>query len=238
MGSIGKFFSTLFKKNGNGNRAETENWLATIGDSKVFADLSEDTLTEMSSRLVTESHVAGDVIISENEEGDTFYIIASGKCRVSKKEGGKESELAVIGPGTGFGEEALISNARRNATVTMIEDGTLMRLGKEDFTELLKEPKLKWFSRVQAQREIQNGAVWLDVRSQSDFVHGNLPGAISAPLESLRENAETFDHDKLYICCCRNGRQSATAAFLLKQMEFNVGVLRGGLQRLPGFEKD
>jgi rhodanese-related sulfurtransferase len=236
MGTIGRFFSTLFKKNGGSNQAETENWLARISDSHVFSDLSEDTLTEMSTRLVTESHSAGDVIIREDQEGDAFYIIASGKCRVTKREGGGESVLAVIGPGTGFGEEALISNAKRNATVTMLEDGTLMRLGKDEFNELLKEPQLTWFSRVQAQREIQNGAVWLDVRSQADFARGNLPGALSIPLNSLRTTAGELDRAKLYICCCRNGRQSATAAFLLKQMGFNVGVLRGGLKRLPGFE--
>lgn len=236
MGAIGKFFSTLFG-GGDTERAETENWLAKIRDSKVFNNLSEDTLTEMSARLVTEQREAGETVIREGEEGENFFIIASGRCRVTRNESGTEIKLAEIGPGTGFGEEALISNAKRNATVTMLENGTLMRLERNDFNELLKEPKLTWFSRVQAQKEIPNGAAWLDVRSQHEFIRGSLPGAISIPLAKLRDKAPELDRNARYICCCRNGRQSATAAFILTQMGFDVGVLRGGLQRLPGFDK-
>ncbi len=235
MGIIGNFFNTLF--GGGGTKAETENWLAQIRDSKVFNGLSEDTLTEMSARLVPEKHEADDVIIQEGDAGGDFFIIASGKCRVLRRANGGDRELATIGPGTGFGEEALISNAPRNATVVMSESGTLMRLAKDDFNELLKEPQLNWLSRVQAQREIKDGnAAWLDVREQAEFTRGSLPNAVAAPLHSLREKARDLDRDKLYICICRNGRQSAAAAFVLQQMGFKVSALRGGLQRLPGFK--
>ena len=47
-------------------------------------------------------------------------------------------KLAELGGGESFGEEALISDAKRNATITMGRDGALGRLGKDDFEELLR----------------------------------------------------------------------------------------------------
>jgi CRP-like cAMP-binding protein len=46
--------------------------------------------------------------------------------------------LAELGLGNTFGEEALISEDKRNATVRMLTDGALMRLKKADFLELMK----------------------------------------------------------------------------------------------------
>ncbi len=48
--------------------------------------------------------------------------------------------------GDAFGEEALLSDAKRNANVTMETNGALMRLSKDDFNELLKEPMLSWLT--------------------------------------------------------------------------------------------
>ncbi len=49
-------------------------------------------------------------------------------------------KLAELGVGDTFGEEALISEAKRNATVSMLTDGVLMRLNKQDFRDLMNEP--------------------------------------------------------------------------------------------------
>ena len=56
-------------------------------------------------------------------------------------------KLAELGVGDTFGEEALISEAKRNATVTMLTEGVLMRLNKQDFRELMNEPLLQWVTR-------------------------------------------------------------------------------------------
>ena len=76
-------------------------------------------------------------MIKQGTEGDYFYVVVAGKCVVTRetplnKEGIK---LAELGPGDSFGEEALIAEAKRNATVTMSTDGTLMRLGKTRFSD-------------------------------------------------------------------------------------------------------
>jgi CRP-like cAMP-binding protein len=75
---------------------------------------------------------AGDVIIRQGDEGDYFYIIKEGSCSVTRLASGEgwDVPLAELGKGDCFGEEALVSDATRNATVTMLTDGTLMRLSK------------------------------------------------------------------------------------------------------------
>jgi len=108
-----------------------------------------------------------------------------------------------------------------------------MQLARRDFEELLKEPQLRWLAPAEAANEVTKGAKWLDVRSRDDRCpDGSLPGAIRVPIEDIREAAEALDKNALHICYCRNARLSATAAFILSQMGFRVGVLQGGLRGL------
>ncbi len=73
----------------------------------------------------------------------------NGKCVVTRETPLNRDgiKLAELGVGDTFGEEALIAEAKRNATVTMITDGVLMRLNKKDFRELMNEPLLQWVDR-------------------------------------------------------------------------------------------
>ena len=76
-------------------------------------------------RLQRVDYRAGEVVIKQGAEGDCLYIIVKGTCVVTRetplnKEGIKLAELRI---GDTFGEEALISETRRNATVTMVTDG-------------------------------------------------------------------------------------------------------------------
>src|SRR3569832_335349 len=70
-----------------------------------------------------------------DEVADCYYVIKKGHCSVSRRPAprARDVKLAELETGQGFGEEALITNATRNASVTMMEDGVLLRLGKEDF---------------------------------------------------------------------------------------------------------
>jgi hypothetical protein len=95
------------------------------------------------------------------------------------KEGIKLAELLV---GDSFGEEALISGARRNATVTMLTDRTLMRLGNDDFQTLLNEPMLEWLDQEAAAKVNAAGGQWLDVRLPSEFEASHKDGAVNVPL--------------------------------------------------------
>jgi len=74
---------------------------------------------------------AGEVILRQGDPGDSAYLIVEGTCRVTQDCGGDEIELRRIGPGEIFGELALVLGDRRTATVTAIEDTTLLVIDRQ-----------------------------------------------------------------------------------------------------------
>ncbi|MBN1674270.1 MAG: cyclic nucleotide-binding domain-containing protein [Kiritimatiellae bacterium] len=211
-------------------------WKGLVQQADVFKAVPPENLEGLLDSMEPMPVKAGDVLITQGDEGDYYYFIVKGTAVVSRQAEGEASAvpIAEIGAGTGFGEDALISNAKRNATVTMKTEGTLVRLSKEHFTEHLKAPILRWLSRAEAQKEISEGAKWLDVRQAIEFERARLPDAICIPLHELRSRASELDKSKLYICYCQNGRLSSTAAFLLRQLGIRSAVLRGGIRHLKG----
>jgi rhodanese-related sulfurtransferase len=182
-------------------------------------------------RMQQINYRAGDVILKQGAEGDYFYVLTRGSAVVTRetplsKEGIKLAELRV---GDTFGEEALISDAKRNATVKMTTDGAVMRLGKEDFTKLLNEPMLDWVTFEQANEIIENGGQWLDVRLPSEFDNNHLDGAINIPLYFIRLKISTLDKDRQYVVCCDTGRRSSAGAYILNERGFEAYVLKDGI---------
>ncbi len=175
----------------------------------------------------------GDVIIREGEEGDYYYLIDSGRAQVTRRVGGVDMPLANLKAGDVFGEEALISGGKRNATVTMKSNGVLLRLGRQDFLALLQEPLLHKLSYEQARQAVAQGAVWLDVRHPPEYRYDKLPGAMNVPLNDIRNAIGVLDRGKKYIAYCQSGRRSAAAAFILAQAGYDVQVLDGGLWSVP-----
>lgn len=178
-----------------------------------------------------------DVVIREGEEGDYYYLIDTGKAQVTRRVGGVDMVLADLKAGDVFGEEALISDAKRNATVTMKTNGVLLRLGRQDFLALLQEPLLRKVSYAQAQQAVSAGAVWLDVRHPPEYRYDRLPGAVSVPLNDIRNAIGVLDKSKSYIAYCQSGRRSAAAAFILAQAGYDVRVLEHGLWSVSSAEQ-
>jgi rhodanese-related sulfurtransferase len=145
--------------------------------------------------------------------------------------------LAELKAGEAFGEEALVSEAKRNATVTALIDGQLLRLNRSHFNELLREPLLRRIGFEEASGKVRRGALWLDVRYPSEYQYDKLPGAINVPLAEVRNMFAVLDRTKEYIAYCQSGRRSAAAAFLFAQRGFKVWLLEGGLKGVEKPEK-
>jgi rhodanese-related sulfurtransferase len=122
----------------------------------------------------------------------------------------------------------LASDTKRNATVTMKTAGTLLRLKKQDFIELLKAPIVSMVTREQADAKVAQGAEWLDVRFASEYAYHHIEGAINAPLHELRNYIQQLDSSKEYIVYCQTGRRSSAASFILAQFGIKALVLEGG----------
>ena len=194
----------------------------------VFAKLPAANIEAMFERLEPKSVEAGQRIISQGQEGYYYYLIQQGTAVVSRVKDARNVVLAEISVGAGFGEEALASDNKRNATVTMKTDGLLLRLKKEDFVELLKAPIVSTINMVDAKNKIADGAVWLDIRFATEYAYNHIEGAINAPLHELRSFIPQLDITKEYIVYCQTGRRSSAAAFILAQFGFNAVVLAGG----------
>jgi CRP-like cAMP-binding protein len=210
-----------------------EDWMTMLLQTKAFHKIPPANIQAIFMRMQQINYKAGDVILKQGAEGDYFYVLTRGSAMVTRetplsKDGIKLAELRV---GDTFGEEALISDAKRNATVTMETDGSVMRLGKEDFKKLLNEPMLDWVDYEQGQKIIQQGGQWLDVRLPSEFENQHLDGAINIPLYFIRLKLNTLDQGKRYIVCCDTGRRSSAGAYILSERGYQAYVLRGGINK-------
>lgn len=173
---------------------------------------------------------AGEVVVREGEAGESYYVIESGRCEVTRSVGGATLPLAMLKAGDAFGEEALLAGAARNATVTLRSDGVLLRLAKDDFDTLLREPMLNRLTPVQASAKAAAGAQWIDVRFPAEFRGLRMPGAINLPLNEIRNAIGSLDPRREYIVYCQSGRRSSAAAFLLSQRGYRAFLLDGGLR--------
>lgn len=209
-------------------------WMTRILQSKSFMRIPPANIQQMFMRLREVPFRAGDVVIRQGDEGDYYYIIQRGRCKVTRNSRtGQEITLAELSDGDAFGEEALLSEAKRNATITMLTDGVVMRLSKEDFNELLKAPNLHEVGFEEAKEMVKNGAVLVDVRLESEHKNSAIRGSVNLPIYMLRLKAESLDPGNTYICYCDTGRRSSAAAYLLRERGFDAHVLKGGLTSLP-----
>ena len=210
-----------------------DDWMTMLLQTKAFHKIPPANIQAIFMRMQQINYRSGDVILKQGTEGDYFYVLTRGSAIVTRetplsKDGIKLAELIV---GDTFGEEALISDAKRNATVTMTSDGSVMRLGKEDFKKLLNEPMLDWVTFDDAQQLVAGGAVWLDVRLPSEYENHHLDNALNIPLYFIRLKISTLDPDTKYIVCCDTGRRSSAGAYILSERGYQAYVLQGGINK-------
>ena len=214
------------------NGAEGD-WMSALLRTKTFQQIPPQNIQMIFQRLQRVDYKAGHVVIRQGSPGDHFYIIRSGRCMVTRETppGKPDIDLADLGVGASFGEEALISDEPRNATITMLTDGTLMRLGRDDFQSLLNEPMIVSLSPEDADEAVSHGGKWLDVRIPSEFRAFSKANATNLPLYLLRHKLDVLDRKTPYVVYCDTGRRSAAAAFILNQRGFETAVLKGGLNQ-------
>jgi len=214
------------------NGAEGD-WMSALLRTKTFQRIPPQSIQMIFMRLKRVDYKAGDVVIHQGSHGDHFYIIRSGRCMVTRETPANRQniDLAELGVGATFGEEALLSDEARNATITMLTDGTLMQLGRDDFHSLVNEPMIVSLTHEEADEAVSHGGKWLDVRVPSEYKVSSKANATNLPLYLLRHKLDVLDRRTPYVVYCDTGRRSSAAAFILKQRGFETAVLEGGLNR-------
>jgi CRP-like cAMP-binding protein len=209
-------------------------WMRRLLESRALLRLPAASIQALFARFEEVPMKSGQIIIRQGDAGDFYYVIKQGRCRVVQKPGDAQPMVALadLTEGDGFGEEALLSDAPRNATIAALADGVLMRLAKSDFVKLLKEPLIERVGDADVATLVQAGAGLIDVRLEGEYRHASLKGSVNIPLARLRQQAATLDPRRKYVVYCDTGRRSAAAAFLLSERGFDVAMLRDGINAL------
>lgn len=203
---------------------------------KLFHRLPLETVARAIDRLVERDVAPGETIVRQGEPGDSYFVILNGEAEVwvAGPSGGAPVLVNRLSDGDGFGEEALLAECRRTATVVMTTPGQLLVLGKADFDALLRPQWLPKSKRRQPGRGSRGSATLLDCRHPAEHEAGRIEGAHSLPLARLRhEGVFELDPDATYIVYCDTGRRSRAATFLLHERGIRALSLAGGITHWP-----
>jgi CRP/FNR family transcriptional regulator, cyclic AMP receptor protein len=113
------------------------NHSATLTRVPIFAGLSEAELCFLAERTVARRFSAGETVFAEGEPCAGLFVVASGHVRIFKSSaGGREQVLSIEGPGSSVAELPVFDGGNYPASVTAIDDATLLFVSKQDFQSL------------------------------------------------------------------------------------------------------
>jgi len=195
----------------------------------LFSNLPEPHQQVLLRRMTEVRVQKGQVVVQEGATGDYYYIVLSGTCSVSSNK--RDVESQVLTPGCGFGESALIENSTYQDAVTMNEDGSLLRLSKGEFMTLMVKPFVKSLDQIAARELLDDGAIFLDIRTPSAYKRAHVPNSINLPLVFLHKLVGILDNNRTYIICGNQGRRAMLAAYLLAESGVQAAVLDIGAEK-------
>jgi CRP-like cAMP-binding protein len=114
------------------DRRNVEDALAGVA---FLEPLSADERRQLADRIDSQTFAGNETIIRQGEEGESFYIVATGRLSVIAQTG---VEVAVLGPGDYFGEMSLMTGEKRSATVIALVDTELYVVDKRSFERIIK----------------------------------------------------------------------------------------------------
>lgn len=118
--------------------------IAFLKKIHLFFGLEDNELMGLAQEMDELSVEKDGIVVKQGAPADSFYMIHGGSVRIVRRRDGKDIQLAQLVKEDYFGEMALVSNSRRSATVTALEDTTLLILSRDDFKKLFREhPKLR-----------------------------------------------------------------------------------------------
>ena len=112
----------------------------------LFAGLTERDIAALAEQTRKKLYPAKQQILWSGEEGETLYIIVSGRVKVHcATESGSELTLAIMGPGEFFGELSLLDHSPRSADITAVEKTECVLLRSDALRDAIRQnPDLSW----------------------------------------------------------------------------------------------
>lgn len=103
----------------------------------LFAELSRREVRVVEGFMHERNFLANEVVFDQGEQGEAFYVVLEGQVLVCR-QGRPDAPLAILGPGSFFGELALLDDAPRSAQVRAQDDCKLLALFRGDFLGLME----------------------------------------------------------------------------------------------------
>lgn len=201
-------------------------WMSRFLQSPLANHLPAMVIQQLLACLQSREVVRGDVIVRRGEPGDALYLLTRGVALVHTDPegafGGRDFSLI---PGDYFGEESLVAETVRNATVVMEADGFISRLDRSAFDELIRPHLIP----VLADREVSGKEQLLDVRFPVEYRRRARDGSRNVPISVLRASLQEFSKDQRLLVTPEGGRRSELAVFLLRQAGFDAWLLQVGV---------
>ncbi|MCH7618313.1 MAG: Crp/Fnr family transcriptional regulator [Candidatus Marinimicrobia bacterium] len=104
----------------------------------LFGELDDEELVEIWNHVQTRSYKKGNIILFEEDPGDSLFIIKEGKVKITRlSEEGREVILSILGEGEFFGEMSILDGESRSANVIALADSEVFVLKREEFINIL-----------------------------------------------------------------------------------------------------
>ncbi len=167
-----------------------------IKSAPLFLALDEEASYALRASMVEIDLLRGETLFTEGDPGDRLYVIIDGKIKLgTTSNDGRESLLAVLGPGEMFGELSLFDPGPRTATATALTETNVLGLGHEALGPWLTgRPEVaKALLMALAQRLRRTN------ENLSDLVFSDVPGRVAKALVDLGEKFGVKQQDGLYV---------------------------------------
>jgi CRP/FNR family transcriptional regulator, cyclic AMP receptor protein len=167
-----------------------------IMQAPLFAALDSDGAAALRASLVERNVFKGTALFSEGEPGDHMFVIVEGKVKLGQTSAdGRESLLAVLGPGEMFGELSLFDPGPRAATATALTDATVVALGHEQLPPLLTgRPEVAAALLQALARRLRRTN-----EAMADLVFSDVPGRVAKALTDLGDKFGEQTADGLMV---------------------------------------
>ncbi|MFZ8910542.1 MAG: Crp/Fnr family transcriptional regulator [Candidatus Nanopelagicales bacterium] len=150
----------------------------------LFSALDAEAAAALRASMTEKRVPRSGIIFSEGEPGDRMYVVLDGKVKLGQTSpDGRESLLAVLGPGEVFGELSLFDPGPRTATATAITDTVVVGLGHGDLRPWLTgRPEVaEALLQALAQRLRRTN------EALADLVFSDVPGRVAKQLLDLAD---------------------------------------------------
>jgi CRP-like cAMP-binding protein len=167
-----------------------------LNGAPLFAALDAEAAAALRASMVESALGKGDVLFAEGEPGDRLYVVVEGKVKLGHTStDGRESLLALMGPGDMFGELSLFDPGPRTATATALTDAVVLGLGHEALRPWLT-------GRPEVAEELLQALAQRLRRTNdamADLVFSDVPGRVAKALLDLGERFGETRPEGLYV---------------------------------------